>query len=136
MEYPSTKEVVSAAPQRSPDLPAFVTIPLGYICIPLEAYDSLRGRLNSLKMDFNDELRDQAATIGKLKQQLIEKTDEIANLKDVLEGVRKELKDTAYECFQANETVIALRKDIAELDEELLRQLNNSGGEPSGKAEE
>jgi len=100
-------------------MPEFVTIPADYICIPRAEYDELHARLNGLKEDFHDQLRDQAQLIQRLNHLIEEKNDQIADRQDDLDDVKKELKETAYKLFWANEKILSLQQENAMLNDEL-----------------
>ena len=95
------------------------TIPLGYVCIPLEVYDDLQARLNSLKSDFYAELSDSQSEIGRLKAIINSRENEIEILKKDMALVQGRDKENAWQLLQARETIEDLKRELHTLYDEL-----------------
>ena len=111
------------------------TIPLGYVCIPLEAYDDLQARLNSLKCDFHAELADSQQEIARLKAIIESRDDEISLLRVEMAKVEGRDKENAWQLLQAKDTIDDLKKELSHLYEELCRTDEIEEVQPHAQAE-
>ena len=108
-----------------------VTIPLGYVCIPLTEYERMITKINDFNMDMADEIKAATERVTAENKHLKELNENqkvsinnlkanISRLQSELEYTKKrndELTDMAH---TLNETVYSLKKEIAELNDELL----------------
>lgn len=100
---------------------AMVTIPAGYVCIPLEVYDDLQARLNCLKSDFHAELAAANKEVARLKAIIESRDREIEMVKTNMALVQGRDKENAWQLLQAKETIEDLKKELHTLYDELCQ---------------
>lgn len=125
--------------------PLSVTLPLGYVCIPIGEYREMTDKLARFNADMCDEIRaatekanDQIAALQAENETLRGQVDTLSrianeqgfNLKKLERNLEDEKKahaaalarnsDLTEMAHNLNETVYSLKKEIAELNDELL----------------
>lgn len=108
-----------------------VTIPLGYVCIPLAEHERMTIKIHDFNLDMADEIKAATERVTAENKHLRElnETQEasiknlkatITRLQSELEYTRKRNTDLTDLAHHLNETVYSLKKEIAELNNELL----------------
>lgn len=107
------------------------TIPVGYVCIPLVDYDTMREKILCFNADMADEIKAATEvaqqTIDNLLAEKIRLQESFDSISDTLAETCKLLaeskqreKDTAHKLFVANENILSLKREIQRLNDELF----------------
>lgn len=108
-----------------------VTLPLGYVAIPLDEYKIMVDKICRFNADMCDEIKaatEKATAENKCLREMNENQDAsiktltatITRLQSELEYTKKRNDDLTEMAHKLNETVYSLKKEIAELNDELL----------------
>ena len=108
-----------------------VTLPLGYVAIPLDEYKIMVDKICRFNADMADEIKAATERVTaenkRLREMYKNQDDSINNLKanitrlqSELEYTKKRNDDLTDMAHTLNETVYSLKKEIAELNDELL----------------
>lgn len=99
----------------------YFAIPAGHIVLTREEYDDLIEQRIANRSDRIQEEERYLAEVNRLQAIIESRVGEIGLLKKDLEESRAREKDTAYKLFQANESILTLKREIHLLNEELCR---------------
>lgn len=108
-----------------------VTLPLGYVAIPLGEYREMTDKIARINADMADEIKaatERVSAENKCLREMNENQDAsiktltatITRLQSELEYTRKRNTDLTDLAHHLNETVYSLKKEIADLNNELL----------------
>ena len=98
-----------------------VTIPVGYVCIPIEEYSSLNDRLTSAKLDFHDELARATRYAHELELQLEHRDEDVRRLETQMKTIKEADDDLRDQLIQKINAIDTLKAEIKLLNEELCR---------------